>query len=376
MSNNIIGYFLAKSGCDKNIDVLVEIEIPPDANTDINRDDIFDKLNAEYETNKYIVKKIYDQHLNEYSIFFHNYYSGAIKLGELVFVNNSEYDSDTDEEEKVKKFYMSKHIAIGLTDIMNGNCTLYHKNGRKRIEYTRKNGKKNGKYYEWLDNGQIYDESCYLDDLLDGECKFYDLNGKLEEHNLYHKDKIIEKLDFEIFKKCIDNYVDDIIDKEKKLYLIDFNSKFTSGNLISNNKESVKKSKPKKKYEIVSDSSESEYEKPIIPKKKVNKSKKDIKLDDNFDEYYCTCLDNISLIIDEPVKKEEFVKYKNDKLIDIIKGFFEKINTIYGKSYLEINKQKKDYIKDNIKCYIKYFMKTDNKDILMYLLQLKNCIFI
>ena len=35
MSNNIIGYFLAKSGCDKNIQVLVEIEIPPDAKTDI-----------------------------------------------------------------------------------------------------------------------------------------------------------------------------------------------------------------------------------------------------------------------------------------------------------------------------------------------------
>jgi hypothetical protein len=373
MSNNIIGYFLANSGCDKNIDVLVEIEIPPDANTDINRDDIFDKLNAEYETNKYIVKKIYDQHLNEYSIFFHNYYSGAIKLGELVFVNNSEYDSDTDEEEKVKKFYMSKHIAIGLTDIMNGNCTLYHKNGRKHIEYTRKNGKKNGKYYEWLENGQIYDESCYLDDLLDGECKFYDLNGKLEEHNLYHKDKIIEKLDFEIFKKCIDNYVDDIIDKEKKLYLIDFNSKFISSNLISNNKKPVKKSKPKKKYEIVSDSSESEYEKPM-PRKKIGT--KDIKIENNFDEYYRTCLDNIKVIIDEPVKKEEFVKYKNEKLIDIIKGFFEKINTTYGKSYLEINIKKKDYIKDNIKCYIKYFMKTDNKDILMCLLQLKNCIFI
>jgi len=373
MSNNIRCYFLAKSGCDKNIDVLVEIEIPPDANTDINRDDIFDKLNAEYETNKYIVKKIYDQHLNEYSIFFHNYYSSAIKLGELVFVNNSEYDSDTDEEEKVKKFYMSKHIPIGLTDIINGVCTLYHKNGRKRIEYTRKNGKKNGKYYEWLDNGQIYDESCYLDDLLDGECKFYDLNGKLEEHNLYHKDKIIEKLDFEIFKKCIDNYVDDIIDKEKKLYLIDFNSKFISSNLISNNKKPVKKSKPKKKYEIVSDSSESEYEKPIAIKKIETK---DTKIENNFDEYYRTCLDNIKVIIDEPVKKEEFVKYKNEKLIDIIKGFFEKINTTYGKSYFEINIKKKDYIKDNIKCYIKYFMKTDNKDILMYLLQLNNCIFI
>ena len=389
MSNNIIGYFLAKSGFNKNIEVLVEIEIPPDAKTDINRDDIFDKLNAEYKTNKYIVKKIYDQHLNEYSMFFHNYYSSAIKLGELVFVNDSECYSDTDEEEEVKEFYMSKHIAIGVTDIIDGICTLYHKNGRKRIEYTRKNGKKNGKYYEWLENGQIYEESCYLNDLLDGECKFYDLNGKLEKHDLYHKDKIIEKLDFEIFKKCIDNYVDNIIDKEKKLYLIDFNSKF-----ISSNKEPVKKSKPKKKYvisesdsseseyekpkpkkkyEIVSDSSESEYEKPIARKKI---GTKDTKIENNFDEYYRSCLENIKVIIDEPVKKEEFVKYKNEKLIDIIKGFFEKINTTYGKSYLEINIKKKGYIKDNIKNYIKYFMKTDNKDILMYLLQLNNFIFI
>lgn len=157
--------------------------------------------------------------------------------------------------------------------------------------------------------------------------------------------------------------------------MIDFNSKY-----ISNNKEPVKKSKYKKKKIVYesdsSESSDSEDEKPIIPKKKVNKSKKDIKIDDNFNEYYSTCLENILDIINEPVKKEELVKYKNEKLIDIIKGFFEKINTIYGKSYLEINKQKKDYIKDNIKNYVKYFMKTDNKDILMHLLQQNNYIFI
>lgn len=349
MSNNTIGYFLAKSGSYKNIEVLVEIEIPSDAITNINRDDIFDKLNAEYKTNKYIVKKIYDINLNEYSIFFLNYNSGAIKLGELVFVNDTDCDSDTDDDIELKqKFYMSKHIAIGLTYIMDGICILYHQNGRKQIEYTRKNGKKNGKYYEWLGNGQIYQESCYFNNLLDGECKFYDLNGKLESHVLYEKDKIIEILDFEIFKKEIDSYVNNNIEEEKKLVLIDFNSEF-----ISNNKEHIIKPMPKKIEQLIR-----------------------YKIDNDFDEYYCTSLDNIDGIINEPVKKEEFVKYKNEKLIVIIKAFFEKINTTYGKSYLEFNNTKKDYIKDKLNKYIKYFMKTDNKDFLMYLLQLNNCIFI
>ena len=372
MSNNIIGYFLAKSGHYKNIEVLVEIEIPPDAMTNINREDIFDKLNAEYQTNKYIVKKIYDINLNEYSIFFLNYYSSAIKLGELVFVNNTESDSDTDEDKELKlKFYISKHIAIGFIRIKDGICILYHKNGRKSIEYTRKNGIKNGKYYEWFNNGQIYHELCYLNDLLDGECKSYDENGKLEEHNLYHNDKIIEKLDFEIFKKCIDGYINDIIEKEEKLNLIDFNSAF-----ISTNIEPVKKSKYKKK-KSESDTSDSEYEKPKTIIKKINDMKNhDMKINNIFDEYYRICLDYIVDIINEPVKKEELVKYKNEKLIVIIKSFFEKINTPYGKSYLEINNKKRDYIKNNLKNYIKYFMKTDNKDILLYLLQLQNFIFI
>jgi len=370
MTNNIIGYFLAKSGHYKNIEVLVEIEIPPNATTNINRNDIFDKLNAEYETNKYIVKKIYDINLNEYSIFFLNYYSSAIKLGELVFVNNNDCDSDTDEDKELKqKFYMSKHIAIGLIDIKDGICILYHKNGHKRIEYTRKNGIKNGKYYEWLENGQIYEELCYLNNLLDGECKSYDENGKLEEHVLYQNNKIIEKLDFEIFKKCIDSNINNIIEKEEKLNLIDFNSAF-----ISTNIKTVKKTKYKKKKSEsdTSDSSDSEYENP----KTIIKKNHDNKIDNIFNEYCRTCLGYIDDIITEPVKKEELVKYKNEKLIVIIKRVFEKINTPYGKSYLEINNKKRDYIKNNLKNYIKYFMITDNKDFLMYLLQFKNFIFI
>lgn len=342
MSNNTIGYFLAKSGLKKNINVIVEIEIPSDAKTNIDRDDIYDKLNAEYKTNKYIVKKIYDQYLNEYSMFFNNY-SCPLKLGELVCnkdVYYSEIDGEHVEAEKVKKFYMSKHIAIGLTDIMDGICTLYHKNGRKSIEYTKKNGKKNGKCYKWLENGQIYEETYYLNNLLDGECKFYDIDGKLEDHVLYQKNKIIEILDFDLFKKYIDYYVDNIIEEEKKIVLIDFDSKYTSNN-----------------------------------SKHVKKSKKTAKLDNDFEVYYTTFLNMIDNIFSKPVKKEEFVKYKNEKLIFLIKAFFEKINTTYGKSYLECN-NKKDYIKEELNQYIKYFMKTDNKDILLYLLQLNNFIFI
>ena len=64
----IIGYMNGRSGPSHNIHVLVTIEIPPDAITNLGRGGLIDPLFATYETNIFKIIQIIDEQLNKYSI--------------------------------------------------------------------------------------------------------------------------------------------------------------------------------------------------------------------------------------------------------------------------------------------------------------------
>lgn len=220
MDNNTIGYFLAYSGIKRDIKVLVEIEIPPNAKTNLNREGIFDKLNAQYKTNNYIVKKIYDEQLNEYSVFFKNRYvkNKVRKLNENVFVknyktdnsdndNNSETDNSLYDGDRGYKdaatFYLTKNRAFGKICDKQGKCIVYHKNGHKKKEYyftkfsysDEYYSYKTGKYYFWSKNGILLKDLTYSGNKLNGECKYYDkTNGKIKMHVIYKNNVITEYL--------------------------------------------------------------------------------------------------------------------------------------------------------------------------------------
>lgn len=366
MNETIIGYFVAHSGKKRQISVLVEIEIPSIENTNLNRPNIYDKYNAEYITNNYIVKKIYDKEMNEYSLFYTDYFSKEIRLGETVVINNkikknknfekdSEKDSDEDSEEEYKEktqtFYLTKKRAIG--DDLNNyftykhyfTYTTYHKNGHKHEEGTILNGKKNGKYYQWLSDGKLYEDVTYLCNQLHGECKFFhEETGELEEHNLYENDNLIEYLDVEITKKKIDKIK---IDNESTF--VDLDSIYQNDDELPITKN-IKEKKSK-------NSDNNEYYKP----QKLSKRKK--KITNKFVKHIQHCFDIIDMVIIIPVKKKELVEYKNNKIKSLMQYVFDICNTTYAKTYLESQKSVREYINDLLHNVINYITKLENCDL-------------
>ena len=290
-NNTIIGYMNSVTGPRDSIPVLVFIEIPENATTDLNRADIIDSLNATYTTNKFKIIKIIDEKLNEYSL---------CEIDGEKFEKNNEVD----ENENFYSFYLSKKRAIYLTRDYNytGPVLNYYDNGQIEYEYTLNEKKrKHGKFTHWNDNTTLFIESNYLDGKLDGEYKKYE-EGKLIKHVKYSNGKIIEYLNHELAK----NKIDKIYNKAIK----EFNVKKTNAN-----------------FDVL-------YTKNII-KNGYKKSDNFLKIVDMLED----TVGNLTLI---KLKNNEVNLYNNLKKIDIIKKMYDTINTNYGKSYLKVFSETKE----------------------------------
>ena len=78
------------------------------------------------------------------------------------------------------------------SDLLHGYVKNYYRNNVKLSEEIYINGKKNGiaRYYD-KSSGRLTQEVNYRDDILDGEAKIYDTDGKVRKLN-YQKGKIIQ----------------------------------------------------------------------------------------------------------------------------------------------------------------------------------------
>ena len=52
-----------------------------------------------------------------------------------------------------------------------------------------KNGLKNGTFKEWFENGKLYSEATYNDNILEDVMKQWYSNGQLRFHNFYNNGK-------------------------------------------------------------------------------------------------------------------------------------------------------------------------------------------
>jgi hypothetical protein len=71
----------------------------------------------------------------------------------------------------------------------------YHKNGNLRGEIFLVNGKKEGSYKEYFENGSLMFFGNFMNDCLNGEYKIWYNNGKLIHHKLYKNGKLIKFID-------------------------------------------------------------------------------------------------------------------------------------------------------------------------------------
>lgn len=181
----MIGY---KCAIIERIRVIITLEIPDDAITNINRNNVVVKEYAKHRTNIAKVIKIEDQNGKQYDEAisgFYDYKKLIYKVNEIVKVDD--YDSNL---EKVClsgiHFFLTRRVAeiYEIYSLENGLYEAWYDNGQKWREYNYVNGKIEGLYQEWHTYGQIARKFTYMNDLLHGlDEEWYESGQKMREYN-------------------------------------------------------------------------------------------------------------------------------------------------------------------------------------------------
>jgi hypothetical protein len=192
----MIGYKACKAGDTR---VIVTLEIPEDAITNMNRKDIVNRETATYRTNKANVLKIEDTEGNEYTHAKSFGYNKSLDyiVHETILVED--YDMDLEDVcAPGIHYFLSRRRAelygsYSLKQFIDNSSFLFqkwHDNGQKLMECTYENGKLQGLYQTWYSDGRKWVECTYV-------------NG--ERHGLYQWWYKTDQ------KQCECNYVNDTI---------------------------------------------------------------------------------------------------------------------------------------------------------------------
>jgi len=188
----MIGYKAAKVGKTR---VLITLDIPEDAITNVARTSVVVKDTAKYRTNKAKVLKIEDEAGKEYTEAITGFYdleSLTYRLNELVEV--PEYDMNLEEVCSTGiHFFRTKRVAelYDRYSIQNGLLQRWHANGEKHEESTFVNGRIEGLYQRWYVNGQKKEECIYVNGQREGLYQTWYANGEKEVECTYVNGKIV-----------------------------------------------------------------------------------------------------------------------------------------------------------------------------------------
>lgn len=216
----MLGYKVAQSEHEK---VIVTLEIPEDAITNMNRQDVVDVSKAKHRTNKAKVISIEDLKGNTYNkaeSYKYNKKSLIYEVGKTVFVDD--FDTNIDnlcstgihyflDKELAKMYDYSWFITH---TVLNGPNKSYSDNGRlwRYAEY--KDRALHGKYIRYHYNGQVSEECTHVDGKKEGVCIIYHYNGQVSEYCNYvngKKEGICIKYD------CDGNIIEESTYKNGKL---------------------------------------------------------------------------------------------------------------------------------------------------------------
>lgn len=76
--------------------------------------------------------------------------------------------------------------CVYVNDSIEGVETIYMPNGNKSQEYTYVHGRKNGPHKVYHDNGSVLTEGGFKDDLFDGAWTYYDERGVIVGEGTFH----------------------------------------------------------------------------------------------------------------------------------------------------------------------------------------------
>jgi len=77
---------------------------------------------------------------------------------------------------------------------LNGKWTSWFENGQKQLEVNYKDGKLNGKWSSWFESGQIKSERNYKDSKRDGKSTSWNKNSQIKSEKIYKDDELVEEL--------------------------------------------------------------------------------------------------------------------------------------------------------------------------------------
>ena len=73
---------------------------------------------------------------------------------------------------------------------LHGDWKCWHQNGQISDHYIYRNDRPNGEWKSWYDNGQISEIFVYINGKKEGEYKYWHQNGQISEHCFYHFGKL------------------------------------------------------------------------------------------------------------------------------------------------------------------------------------------
>jgi antitoxin component YwqK of YwqJK toxin-antitoxin module len=175
----MLAYKVALNGQTR---VLITLEIPRDALTNMNRTNVVNKQTAKYRTNKAKVLNIFDSNGNKYTTAKSGFYDKGIleyRVGELIIEPNF----DTNLEEVCSKgihFFLDKKVAeeYHLIKIQNGLLIAYCDNGVKLSETNFVNGVQHGLLRTYYDSGELYSTCNYVNGYIQGLVQVWYKDGK------------------------------------------------------------------------------------------------------------------------------------------------------------------------------------------------------
>ena len=187
----MIGYKIAYTEGKR---VLVTLNIPDDALTNINRDGVKDIKYAKHVCNKANVVSIEDERGNgceEAQSSNHSKKSVKYIVGEEIVECNYAKEILLISGEAFT-FFLDRQVALlyGLSQVENGEYKKWFDNGQLEIHCYYENGKLQGEYTKWFMNGNLERHAFYNEGKVEGEYKRWYLNGNLYEQFYYREGEL------------------------------------------------------------------------------------------------------------------------------------------------------------------------------------------
>jgi antitoxin component YwqK of YwqJK toxin-antitoxin module len=168
-----------------------------------------------YHANGYISSK--GTYINQMKEGKWSFFSATL---EGYLINEEEYSKNMKNGVSIK-YYPNGVIAeklIFVNNVREGEWTQYHSSGNPFIKSTYNQGRLEGKFEVWFENGQIQYSGNYRNNLREGKWLIYNDNGSLK-YELNYKDGLAKEkqpdLDFSRLIDSMEQQKDQVNDPEK-----------------------------------------------------------------------------------------------------------------------------------------------------------------